>query len=129
MNGPMLSLQASLFIMVGGALGAWLRMWIISSAALFAPGLPWGMILVNILGSLLIGFLYQPLMSLHLLWLKYLLIGGLLGALTTFSTFALDVYLLWDARRWLSALTCAAFVPILSILAVFIGALIYRRFL
>lgn len=128
MKGLMLGLNASLLIFSGGAFGALFRMMVINGMAIAAPGLPWGMIIVNVFGSFIIGLIYQPLMNIHLLSLKYFLLGGMLGAFTTFSTFALDVYLLIESRRYLIAAAVAVIIPLLSILAVIFGACIYRRF-
>lgn len=62
---------------------------------------PWGTFVVNIVGALLLGYLVARLMvaghpeSLAL----PLLSTGFLGALTTFSTFSLEVYLLGNGDR------------------------------
>lgn len=127
MLNPLLTFNLSLWAMGGAALGAWLRLYCIYFFALTFPGHPVGMILVNTLGSFLIGLVFLPLGNMHLLWLKYLLIGGCLGALTTFSTYALDVYLLWSSRRFNEAVLIGAFVPILSLCAVFLGTWCGKR--
>jgi len=80
-------------IAAGGALGALLRYW--TSTAIhsrFGTAFPYGTLTVNILGSLLMGFLY--------IWLtdrlasgqavRAFLLIGLLGAFTTFSTFSME---------------------------------------
>ena len=82
-----------LAIAAGGALGALLRYW--TSTAVhgrLGQAFPWGTLTVNVLGSLLMGFLY--------IWLtdrlssgpavRAFLIIGLLGAFTTFSTFSVE---------------------------------------
>jgi CrcB protein len=81
-----------LFIAVGGAAGAVLR-YLISgwSYRLLGTGFPWGTLVVNILGSFLIGFLWQlfeyvPISS----NMRSLIFIGGLGAFTTFSTFAFE---------------------------------------
>lgn len=81
-----------LFIAVGGAAGAVLR-YVISgwSYRLLGTGFPWGTFVVNILGSFLIGFLWQlfeyvPISS----NMRSLIFIGGLGAFTTFSTFAFE---------------------------------------
>ncbi len=81
-----------LFIAVGGAVGAVLRYLVSGWAfAILGEGFPWGTFVVNIIGSFLIGFLWQlfeyvpvsPNMR------SMIFIGGL-GAFTTFSTFAFE---------------------------------------
>lgn len=81
-----------LFIAAGGAAGAVLR-YVISgwSYRLLGTGFPWGTLVVNVLGSFLIGFLWQlfeyvPISS----NVRSLIFIGGLGAFTTFSTFAFE---------------------------------------
>ena len=81
-----------LSIALGGATGALLRHLLASvPSRYFDSTFPFGTLLVNLLGSLLIGILYelteQSIVSADL---KPLLITGLLGALTTFSSHSLD---------------------------------------
>ncbi|HBF08828.1 MAG TPA: fluoride efflux transporter CrcB [Gammaproteobacteria bacterium] len=128
MNFTFLSLHSSLMVMCGGAIGAWLRMTVIQWFLTIMPGVPTGMVIVNLVGSFIIGFVYIPLSAMHLLWLKLLIIGGLLGALTTFSTFALDVLILLESKKAPLALAIAVAVPILSILSAFLGAALFKRF-
>ncbi len=50
-------MQAYLWIAIGSALGGMARFWCSGvSARLFGETLPWGTLLVNVLGSLIIGF-------------------------------------------------------------------------
>ena len=83
----------SLAIAAGGALGALLRYWTsIAVHGRFGAAFPYGTLAVNVLGSLLMGFLY--------IWLtdrmatgpavRAFLLIGLLGAFTTFSTFSME---------------------------------------
>ncbi|MGB1252763.1 MAG: fluoride efflux transporter CrcB [Candidatus Promineifilaceae bacterium] len=80
------------FIATGGAIGAVLRDLIGSLPARYlGEGFPYGTLVVNLLGSLLIGILYELTeRSVISAELKPLLITGLLGALTTFSSHSLD---------------------------------------
>ena len=76
-------------IAVGGAVGALLR-FIIATAV--QRGLfPWGTLAVNLLGCFVIGLLFQLFETLPLPENGRLFIfTGMLGALTTFSTYGLD---------------------------------------
>lgn len=82
-------------VMLGGAIGAAFR-YQIGRAALrhMAPGFPWGTLLVNLLGGLLIGILAAIIIadgpSDRPLWL--FLGVGVLGGFTTFSAFSLDLF-------------------------------------
>jgi CrcB protein len=100
-----------LAIAAGGAAGALLRYGLTNLVDGFlGRNFPWGILLVNVFGSLAIGLLYvwmverAPVSDV----LRLGLITGLLGALTTFSTFSLDTLgLLHDGRY---AAACANIV-------------------
>ena len=77
----------------GGALGALLRYWASTGVyALAGRAFPYGTLFVNVLGSLLIGFLYVWLLERMSggVTLRAFLLIGVLGSFTTFSTFSLE---------------------------------------
>jgi fluoride exporter len=80
-------------IAAGGAVGALLRWFVAGSVQRLAGGaFPWGTFAVNAIGSFLIGFLFVFMVersSAGELWRLGVTVG-LLGALTTFSTFSLE---------------------------------------
>lgn len=82
-----------LAIAAGGAVGAVMRWLLAGSIQRLAGGaFPWGTFAVNALGSFLIGFLFVYLVERSSAG-ELLRLGvtvGLLGALTTFSTFSLE---------------------------------------
>lgn len=89
----------------GGALGACLRVMVV---AFLVPG-PVGILVLNVLGSLLLGFVLVALGEKSPLAVVFLG-GGVLGALTTFSTFAGDVVRLAAGQPGMAALYIAGSV-------------------
>lgn len=91
-----LMVMNAVLVAAGGALGALLR-WSLAPHA-DAQGLPWGTLVVNLIGSLLLGVLTVLLAESVLSREQALLFGtGLLGAFTTMSTFAVELVRLMDA--------------------------------
>jgi fluoride exporter len=80
-------------IAAGGAVGALLRWFLAGGIQRLAGGaFPWGTFAVNAIGSFLIGFLFVFMVERSAtseLWRLGLTVG-LLGALTTFSTYSLE---------------------------------------
>lgn len=84
-----------LIVMLGGAIGAAFR-YQVGRVALqqMGPGFPWGTLIVNLLGGLLMGILAAIVIADgpgdRPLWL--FLGVGVLGGFTTFSAFSLDLF-------------------------------------
>lgn len=107
------NLKSLLYIFIGGGLGSVLRFLIshYTHKALHFNGFPLGTFLVNLLGCLLIGFL-SSLLAKSDAALRSLLLVGLCGGLTTFSTFSLENLTLWQNQQFLML----SFYILLSIL-------------
>jgi fluoride exporter len=82
-----------LAIAAGGAIGALLRYWTsLAVHSRLGTGFPYGTLAVNVLGSLLMGFLYIWLIERLAAGpaLRAFLLIGVLGAFTTFSAFSME---------------------------------------
>ncbi|CAI6145552.1 MAG: Putative fluoride ion transporter CrcB [uncultured Sulfurimonas sp.] len=104
----MMSWQSILIIGSGGFIGAVLRVYINGLISHKVPHLlPFGTLGVNLIGSFIMGclfayFMYTTIFSVHM---KSFLTTGLLGALTTYSTFAMETFWLLEGGSILLALT------------------------
>lgn len=81
------------YIMLGGGIGAASRYGLgVMATRLFGSGFPYGTAVANLTGCLLVGFLFEIAERTHLISdsMRLFLITGFLGALTTFSAFALE---------------------------------------
>ena len=104
----MMSWQTILAIGSGGFIGAVLRAYFNGLISHKIPhDLPFGTLGVNLIGSFLMGiliayFMYTTIFSLSA---KSFLSTGILGALTTYSTFAIESFLLLEGGHIFLALT------------------------
>lgn len=99
-----LSWQTILAIGLGGSLGAICRAYTIHFTNKYIPlEFPLGVLLVNIVGSFLIGVLFAYFSHYTVNeTLKAFLTTGFLGALTTYSTFAIESYLLLNTSLYIA---------------------------
>lgn len=99
-----LSWQTILAIGAGGSLGAIARAYSIHLSNKYIPlEFPLGVLLVNLIGSFIIGILFAYFAHITVSdTLKAFLTTGFLGALTTYSTFAIESYLLFGTSIYLA---------------------------
>jgi CrcB protein len=97
-----------LWIAVGGALGSMARFWLATFVAnILGPQFPWGTILINILGSFVIGFFAaftgpggRVVASFNA---RAFVMVGICGGFTTFSAFSLQTLDLARENHWVQA--------------------------
>lgn len=125
--------QLLVFIAVGGAIGAVGRFAVMSAVGHFfhestLAAFPWGTLIVNVSGALILGALIE--LS-ALVWspspeVRALLVVGVLGAFTTFSTFSMDLYFLLDRGQIVSAGLYAAGSVVVCLVAFWAGISVLR---
>jgi len=119
-----------LAIAAGGAVGALLRYWTsIAVHSRLGTAFPYGTLAVNILGSLLMGFLYIWLIERMAAGpaLRAFLLIGVLGAFTTFSTFSMETLNLMEAGHPGKALANVLVSVIVCVTAAGLGVLAARQ--
>ena len=125
----MANLQLMLAVALGGALGSVARYLVgIGSGKLFGLEFPWGTLIINVVGSFLIGAFAE---SFALRWdapqtVRVFLTVGICGGFTTFSTFSLDAYVLIERGELWPAAAYIAGSVVLSIGALVAGLHLIR---
>jgi CrcB protein len=123
-------LTQTLAIATGGAMGALMRYWISNGVhALAGRGFPYGTMTVNVLGSLLMGFLYIYLLDRVMAGpaLRAFMLIGVLGAFTTFSTFSLETLNLLESGYVHKAILNVIASVVVCIAAAALGILAARQ--
>lgn len=116
-------------VAAGGAIGSVARYGVnIGAGHFLGPQYPWGTIIVNIVGSFLMGVLIVKFSQMDGVSnnLRSFFTTGVLGGFTTFSAFSLDAATIFERGETISALTYVLASVILSILALFAGLWLMR---
>jgi fluoride exporter len=115
-----------LWIAVGGALGSMARFWLAAFVAnILGPQFPWGTILINIVGSFIIGFFAtfagpggRFVASFNA---RAFVMVGICGGFTTFSAFSLQTLDLARDNHWAQAGGNVALSVVACLFAVWAG--------
>ena len=125
-------MQAYLIVFFGAGIGGAFRHGVnVWTARLFGFDFPFGTFTVNIVGSLAMGlivgyFMFQGGSSQH--W-RLFLATGILGGFTTFSSFSLDVALLYERGELAMMAAYVLASVVVSVGALFGGLWAMRSFL
>jgi CrcB protein len=114
------------WVAIGGALGSIARYWMTNVVALLlGPQFPWGTILINIIGSFVIGFFAtftgpggRMIASFNA---RAFVMVGICGGFTTFSAFSLQTLELARENHWLQASGNIVLSVVLCLIAVWVG--------
>ncbi|WP_236579196.1 fluoride efflux transporter CrcB [Hydrogenimonas urashimensis] len=124
----MMQFSIILAVGTGGFVGAILRFLISTWVQKLSPLLfPMGTLSVNVLGSFVIGFLalyFENIVAPHQ---KALLVTGMLGALTTFSTFSLETVSMLQDGLWGRAAANVTLNALLCITATIVGMIVFKK--
>jgi CrcB protein len=121
---------ATFLVFLGGGIGSALRHGVnLFSAQVFGVTFPWGTLIVNILGSFLIGALAAWFAlrdtggAQHM---RLFLATGVLGGFTTFSAFSLDFASLFERGDVGQGAAFVVASVVLSLVAIFLGLIFVR---
>jgi len=116
-------------VAIGGALGSVARHLVAGRVTeIFGTEFPWGILTVNVVGSLIMGVLAEALalrFDLSAEWRAFLTVG-ILGGFTTFSSFSLDMAVLIERGEIGSAALYAVLSVAASVGALFAGLWVAR---
>ena len=125
-------LYVSLFI--AGGIGVLARFVSVKSLnSFFGTAFPFGTLFVNVVGSLLFGFLSWYIVhrwsgAVNIETVKTAVLTGLLGGFTTFSAFSMEMLQMLQAGQTLKALLYACLSVVVCVIACFAGLVLAKQF-
>lgn len=122
-------MQNVLAIALGGAVGALFRYWVSTGVYnIMGRDFPYGTLAVNVLGSFIMGIMYVYLIErlADTSMLRAMIIIGLLGAFTTFSTFSIETLQLFENGEVLKTMLNILLSVVVCLMAVWSGVVMAR---
>lgn len=121
-------MKQALLVFIGGGLGSVARYWLSLKLNNFENAIPFGTLLANVLGSLIIGLIFgYSAKTGYLSQTNSLLLAtGFCGGFTTFSTFAYENHLYIKSGEYFNLLPYLAVTLLLGFGAVFAGLYLSR---
>lgn len=119
-----------LLVFIGSGIGGALRHGVnVLSLSLFGMNFPYGTMLINIVGSALMGVVIGLFAGSHLTGqdTRLFLTTGILGGFTTFSTFSLETVTLWERGQHIAAVGYVLASVIVSVAALGLTLYLMRR--
>lgn len=112
---------------LGGALGAMMRFGVgLAMLPITGPGFPLGVLTVNVVGSFIMGLFMTLSFHRDLQALNPFVMTGVLGGFTTFSSFSLEAFTLYEREQFVAAGAYVALSVGLSLGAIALGVLAAR---
>jgi CrcB protein len=122
-------MQRTIFIAFAGLAGTLIRYWLSGFVARqYGETFPWGTLVVNLIGCFLAGAIYYLADERFLIspTLRTMILIGLLGGLTTFSSYGLQTFtLLRDGEIGLATLNIAV-SNVLGLFMVWAGYVVFK---
>jgi CrcB protein len=122
-------MQKTIFIALAGLAGTLIRYWLAGFVSRqYGETFPWGTLIVNLIGSFLAGALYHLAEERLLISpaLRTIIMIGLLGGFTTFSSYGLQTFtLLRDGQIGLATLNVAV-SNVLGLFMVWMGYVVFK---
>jgi CrcB protein len=117
--------MSAILVFFGGGIGSLLR-YGISNLFPYSSGFPWATFISNILACLLMGFIINWIdrtfsSTFDVNNLKWLMLTGICGGFSTFSTFSNESLQLIKQQQWALAITYILTSVILGILSLTVG--------
>lgn len=113
----------------GGFIGAVLRYIIsLNAAKIFGADFPYGTLIANIIGAIIIGFVMKMSLDTSLITpnTKLFLTTGMMGGLTTFSTFSYETVTMINSGQYVLGALNLGLNVVLSFIGVTLGMIVAR---